>query len=163
MPALPTPYDITPLPYYAYEPGLWEWLVFSAVVAAIFLCVVVVARRSKQRRSIESFGFALSELMKLRGESGQCLEKNQLARLLLIVKRLAGSVIGMPIAQLAPAELQKFLEGALSPAVKELLTRVRELESFKYQPDDAPLPPSTILSELIELVEKLERESRSKE
>jgi hypothetical protein len=162
MPAIPTPYDISPPPSFAYEPGLGEWLLFALLVAAALAVVLGMARQSERKKSIEAFGFALSELMSLRRESGETLSKNQLARMSLILRRLAGAVSGMPVTQFSSSELQHFLEGALAPALKELLSRVKSLDAYKYQPEDAALPPSSILGEIIALVEKVEQESRTK-
>lgn len=159
--ALPTPYDITPLPIFAFEPGVREWLGFVVLVLAIMTVVSFIARRARRNSPIEAFSFALAELMTLRRESERDLSKERLARASLIVKRLASALSGSPIAQFSPNELREYARSASNSSLSPLLLRVVELDSFKYQPDGATLPSSAALGELISLVEKLEQEVRS--
>ncbi len=164
MPAtLPTPYDITPLPFFAYEPGARDWLMVGVVTIVVLGVILFISRRSRRNSTIEAISFALSELMALRRDGEKVLSKDRLARASLIVKRLASSLLGAPIAQFSPNELRRYVESDLSAGSKQLLERILALDAYKYQPDTAELPPAAVLGELIALVEKLQREVVSRE
>lgn len=157
--ALPTPYDITGLPVFAYEPGWQDWLLLVLLGAATLFALSIIARRSRRRGSVEAFSFALSELMALRRPGDSTLSKDKIARASLIVKRLVSNLHSAPIAQFSSNELRRYLAEVHDQGARDLLERVIALEEFKFRPDDRGLPSADELGRLIEMVERLQREA----
>ncbi|MBN8548036.1 MAG: hypothetical protein J0M12_01845 [Deltaproteobacteria bacterium] len=160
MPTAPTPYDITPLPYFAYQASLSDWGLLLVTVAILFLVLSLLGRRHRMRGTVEAFALARSELIRLRSDNVSGLSKESSSRASLTVKRLLSSVLGLPLAQLAPRELSQELERSKSPALKRLLQLVIELDSYAYQPEQAQLSDSAILGEMISTIERFEQELR---
>lgn len=160
MPTAPTPYDITPLPYFAYQASLSDWGLLLAAIAILFLSLGIVGRRQRLRGTIEAFALARSELIRLRSENSTGLSKNSSSRASLTVKRLLSSVLGLPLAQLAPRELGAEMERSKSAALKRLLQLVMELDSYAYQPEHAQLPDSSVLRDIVATIESFEQEMR---
>ena len=161
MPAPGTPYDITPPPLFAYEPGLREWLLLAGVFAVIFVILTLASRYHRKKGTPEAVTLALSELRRIRGDKAAVLTKERIAQISLVIKRLASSVLNAPIAQFSSRELSQYVAGVEQPTMRALLERILTLDDYKYRPDSAELPSSAIIGEIIETVERLQSETRS--
>ena len=99
--ALPTPYDIVGLPVFAWQPGIFSWLI-CLTVAALALCLPLILRR--RRSLLNAWQTGINELTFL--PTGGQAEIVQLALASAIAKRLCGLCEKRDFSGMSPKELE---------------------------------------------------------
>lgn len=141
----PTPYDITPLPAFAYAPGLGDWLLVLGLVCAFAASTLMVLRAlNKRRRSLDPFTIALSELATLSAHHDMST-KESLARASLLVKRLGQHLNAGPLPHMAPRELLNFVENCSSAELRALIAEAATIDTLRFAP---ALPPEELRARL---------------
>jgi hypothetical protein len=151
MQPLPTPYDITPLPAFAYAPGLSDWLLVVGLLSVLCVLVFVVSRFRGKRRSLDPFAVAISELGSLSANRGM-KPKEALARASLLVKRLGEHLNAGPLPHMTPRELHTFVAQGTSPELIALINEAAAIDDLRFAPEILPEEVQTRLRRLENLV-----------
>jgi hypothetical protein len=160
---LPTPYDITPIPIFAYIPALSTWLVLLALGIVAAALAYGFGRGGRLRRErVNSYRLLLSELASLRAGMEAAaptkFAKDTISRLSLLLRRYITLRGGTAVWQLSPAELTQTIKGLQSAPLKKLMQSVLALEQMKYAPDGAATISLGELAEIEAAVEAYEDE-----
>ena len=122
MKPIPSPYDIMPLPRFAYAPGPIEWSILAALAVAAAALLFFLRRCSARRRSRTNvLRIAIAEMEKLAAVQA---DREALAKTSLILRRAVSYWRDVDITALAPAELNALLlsgRAGIPTAVGELI------------------------------------------
>lgn len=152
MEPLPTPYDIAPLPQFAYSPGLLVWLLLILVLLVGAFAIILSDRRGHGRVAASAIRQALAELdlcaQSLDSRSGEDL-RHTLFRASLLARRLLAVLHDPSVVNLSPAELAAWAERTALPApIARLARQIPELEALKFAPQLDPARCRAALDEL---------------
>jgi|GEM_PF-4551463 len=125
MPA-PTPYDITPIPFFAFEPGLYLWVL---AIILIILSIFLVRRLKKNKKPVSkatAISVAQRSIEKLDSSAGADL------RLSFILRRLTSHLTGLPFLSLTAVEISEISRSEGSKNKQALFELICQLESSRY-------------------------------
>ena len=146
--ALPTPYDIVGLPVFAWQPGIFSWLI-CLTVAALALCLPLILRR--RRSLLNAWQTGINELTFL--PTGGQAEIVQLALASAIAKRLCGLCEKRDFSGMSPKELEIAANDSQG-TLAHLLHRLAGIDRLRY--GGAPQPEQHAASLITELTKLLE-------
>ncbi len=133
-------YDITSIPEFPYEVGMTEWLVLLAVAIAALLLVINIGKR-RRSAALDPVDLVMTELKVVTAK--EHITKTELARIMLLVKRLLGSKLNMPFAEMAPDEARRILL-SLNNEHESLANLMADLDNLKYTPSEESVPSERI-------------------
>lgn len=121
MTPIPTPYDITPIPYIPYAPGLSDWIALAIILAAGGVGIVRFTRY-QMTRSASPLESACAELARLDGtvvgpslSRGACFSASQ------ITKRAIDAAFGTNLHAASLSELQTLAASHPSDILREIV------------------------------------------
>jgi len=131
--AIPTPYDIVPIPHIAWEPSA---SLYAAVAAAFVLALIVLliaSRIARGRSRISALKPLLQELSKLStpGSTQACERFTRLAR------RILSFLVGMDLSGFSADELRGLAAATADSREAEALGLIAKLEDLAYAPASA--------------------------
>jgi hypothetical protein len=128
--ALPTPYDITPLPSLPVVPSLLVWAALLLLSILVTLLIAGVPRRRSRISDEPAFAAALEQLRKF--EHSTEAEAKRLALSSLAARRLLTTLTGVDLSSLTAAELLSYAD--LPKALKKVAESTAALESARFSP-----------------------------
>ncbi len=144
--AVATPYDIQPIPYFAYTPSTLVWLLCAAAALAV-LYLAIRKRRSKLARNASFVTQELERcLEKLQHEA--CDLKTALAGSGLLVRRFLALELDQPVHAMGRRELSALIEVSNNPHLISLAGQLLRLETATYLPEIDPGSAAQILRTL---------------
>lgn len=130
--AIPTPFDITDIPYMAWIPGSMAWLTALLMIATIALGAWLSQRRgprqSKQGRLLASL---LRDLQSLSDERGALYPD----RALRLATRMVCTLEGQSWAALSPEELRRRSSSYADTPHKRIISCLADLHEILCQPE----------------------------
>ncbi len=137
---LPTPYDIAPLPHFAFEPSASTWIIFGLAALALALLALAIRYAGLRRQSPARAAQTLrSRLLSMRAQSPQANTRHTGEELSLLLRRFLASRFGASIPALSRTELEDYYLRYPEKPWADLFRAVITLEDTKYspQPSDA--------------------------
>lgn len=136
---LPSPYDILPIPYFAWAPSLAVWLILVVAV----LVTAILIRISAGKVQADFYGPALDaaiEEIKSILLSPKFNDELELARdkASIVGRRALAAVQSMPFASMGPEEIRAASED-LQGAIKKAALALKDIEELRYQSRDSEL------------------------
>lgn len=134
---LPTPYDILPIPYFAYAPGYLEWLMVLTAALLLLAAVVIFYRRNvaSNSQSLPNF-FQIAESA-FQQAMQECSANPQQgcpwAKVILVAKRFLSVAEQVDFSSMTPAELKEFIESCDKRELCLVLNLIHSLDLQKYQ------------------------------
>jgi hypothetical protein len=131
--AIPTPFDINPIPYFAFSPGTREWLALLTIALCAFALVKLrqfFARSS--RTGLKAIAIAMGELSALlmeRAAPAQLLSKASLT-----LRRILSQSSKTDFSSMSRRELEAQLAALPAAAGREVIPVLVKLESRRYDP-----------------------------
>jgi hypothetical protein len=128
--AIPTPYDIVPIPHIAWEPSatVYAWVALSFVLALVVL--FIASRIARGRSRISALRPLLQELSKLSSpESTQACE-----RFTRLARRILSFLVGMDLSGFSADELRGLAAATADSREAEALGLIAQLEDLTYAP-----------------------------
>lgn len=153
-----TPYDITEIPYFAYEPGLVAWLSLGLVSILGVALYFYISKKTGITSTLSAIKITKKELQKLIGQNKQ-LTKPEIEETTLITKRFLSSHYSKDYSSYGQSELENEAKDSEVSALKNALSTLAELSAMAYQPDDFTLSANQTLSPIFTLLEELEMEA----
>lgn len=159
-----TPYDITPIPVFPFVPGQMAWLTLAIFVLLsgliLFLWQIQFRKRSKIDSALHSARREIAAIAK--AALVHPLEKADVSRLSLILRRLLSVVDVKDYAALGPSELSNEAQGAASPAKQIILRLIVLIEETRFRPSQLDSVWQNTPVEAQEAVISLEKEEAVK-
>lgn len=138
---IPTPFDITSIPYIAWEPGARDWMlafsVFAAALVGIGLAALLLRLRSTDR--------ALTRLLKQLSESSVSAPGLECERFSRLCRRILSFLVGLDLSGCTAQELRGMAQATQDEREAEMLGIVAAIEDWAYAPAGAA-DPATIAS-----------------
>lgn len=157
MEPVPTPFDITELPFIPFTPSLLLWILLPGTVLLVFLIILWLARRSPviHAASRSETERRLRTLM----QQKQKVDTQQAATATsLILKRFLSIELGESVDTLGTSELNALAASAEQTAPRRiLLETLATLEESRYSGD---LPTTRLMSLLERCCEALRQEEK---
>ena len=127
--ALPTPFDITPIPYVAWEPNAESWVIVAATFAVIlaFLLARSLFWRGARERAVRQL---LRELARSQasGPGAACERYSRLAR------RILSFLVGIDLSGCSADELRRLASASGDQRESEVLELLARIEDCAYAP-----------------------------
>lgn len=128
--ALPTPYDITPLPGLPFVPSLWVWAALLLISLILLAITAGVPRRKRDLPNRPAFNEALAALASI--EKADVLPRERLASSSLAARRFLTTLGGEDFRSRTATEL---CSGAgLPAAIRPVLEVTAEIEAARFNP-----------------------------
>jgi len=143
--------DITPLPHFAFSPGLYAWLSFAvaAILCIGFLLRALVGPQRKHLANVfEEAIRVIEESAKTIAHADALRAKESLSRASLATKRLLSKFEPNDISSASEDELKRFLDISASEAFKDTCSVLIGIEKLKYQPSVEATQASKVISDL---------------
>ena len=141
MDPLPTPYDITDIPIFPYEPGLFEWLLLLSLAIIVLSAAALNAKR-KARSKVRSAAELADEELAILAEKSRSapLSKDDMASAVLITKRFIAMHDPTDLTSHTSGELLALAEERNSPQLKNIAGILGAIDQqlFRPVPDAAP-------------------------
>ena len=143
METLPTPYDITDIPRFAFEPSSTTWIaMLSGCILLVLLALAVRWMRSRRLSPERAATLLRSRLLTLRAEVHSSNRKLVSEELSLLLRRFLAVQFGANIPALSRSELESWCAKDLdAPGLKKpwtiLFRATVTLEDYKYSPEPA--------------------------
>lgn len=134
--AIPTPFDITPIPHIPWEPGAVSWVVAVMTLLLVSAAVALWGRYGRSSRNERALRRLLRELSALQASKAgpECERFSRLAR------RIFSSLVGIDLAGCSPDELRRLAAATEDLEEAEALRLIAQIEEFAYAPASAPRP-----------------------
>lgn len=130
----PTPFDITPIPIFPFQPPLWAWGVIIGLGVVGFLLNRYLKNRQTQRQR-RAITLVIEELKKI--EQHQ-IDKSTATRVSILVRRFLASenkLFGMelcPLPSLSANEIKLLLDKVKTQEIKDVLNNILLLEAVRF-------------------------------
>ena len=144
--ALPTPYDITPLPSLPVVPSLLVWAALLLLSILVTLLIAGAPRRRSRISDQPAFAAALEQLRKFEHSTGA--EAERLALSSLVVRRLLTTLTGVDVSSLTAAELLS--HAALPGTLRKVAESTAALEAARFSPTLSPPQVTSLIRQLAE-------------
>ena len=158
-------YDITNIPYFAYSPDFYTWVIFVALGLLLLGVVYLYGRRQKTTSNNRAFDETLSQLDKLLAAFGEgkvpnetSLLKDYLARAGISCKRLLSRFENSDIYSACTTELKKFQMQSNSVNVQNLTAYLIKIQDISYRPEVDQETTENTLTELRNVVKNYRNE-----
>jgi len=125
------PYDITPIPFFPWAPGMIAWGLLLLTIA-LALGLVWLAARRRQRSHLGSLDEALAELRAC--AAAEITESSALARVTLLGRRVLSTILGEDVTVLTSSELSAAAGRSTERSRQEVFTILSELEARRFSP-----------------------------
>jgi len=160
----PTPFDIVPIPAFAYVPtgGVWV-LVLLIGAAAIFAAYHLARGRRLNREQLNLHLLIIAELktLRTRAAASKLIDKESCARLSALLRRYLTLRCGCTIWQLTASELERASAAQKRVTIRHLIEDLIGLESRKYAPAELSEFPAGRLDEIQKHLESFDYEARA--
>jgi hypothetical protein len=161
MDPLPTPYDITPLPRFGYEPTMQLWISLAILAAIGLLWIIIKLRRRKPLalRGLEA-EVLLEEYRRTAERLIQSIRTEKVARnnfelFIRTVKRMLDLGFSLEttavagLTELSPSDIRERLRSPLPSDLKGVLEKIATVSEFLYAPEPQALVTSEVLFALL--------------
>ena len=134
--ALPTPFDITEIPYVPWSPNTTVWLIFLALIGGALLYLWLrQGNARKKRRELDIVELTISDLSRSREELDGGHDRQILQRMSLVTKRLLAILEDPQLAGLTAHEaLERALVKKSAPEVQQIASSLIVIEGLSYAP-----------------------------
>ena len=157
---LPTPYDISAIPVFAYEPDWRVWTALAALTLVLAAVLFIWNWRIRKRQKFESaLRCARRDIAAIARAalSGQ-LSKEQVAQFSLVLRRLLSVVSGRDFSAMSPNELIAETEAKAGSPNGRVLGIILRLEEDRFRPGSLTLNCEYLAREAQEALLSLEQE-----
>ncbi len=155
---IPSPYDITPIARFPYEPGLSAWLAFLLCAAIGALCLAAWRKSLSYWRALDPIEATLSEIWKLRNLHTELLSPSEISRLSFLLRRLCGWELHLDLASASQRDLRSARSSVERPAISKLLDWCMLFDTYKYQPPTSSSIARSSLASIAADIESLQKE-----
>lgn len=158
MTPIPTPYDITPLPYIPYGPGLRDWIVLALILTVVGAIVFRITRH-RLIRSASPLESARAELARLEGAArGPYLSRAACFSASQMTKRGIDAAFSTTLHAASLSEIQSLASSHPSETVREIAAILAEWDVAKFgRSDETTIPREQVRTVRLLLVTLLHR------
>lgn len=145
----PTPYDITEIPRFAWEPGPTAWVALACILGIVGM-ILLRPRRARGLKSDQMVDSLVADLLSASKESGTVA----IERAVRLGRRLASHLSGISLAELTCEELRSYPTEGLPWALRDAIRTLAQLEELEYSPPSAERD-SEVSSTVLKLASQL--------
>ncbi len=139
--AIPTPFDITPIPHIPWQPGRLEWLFLLAGLALFALAAYYRLRPRTEPMRVTIIDLLLKDIE----QTAKVRSPDAIQRISHLVRRVIEYLSSVEISSMSPGELEVLSRSATPPSLSESLRCLAALEASVYAPP-SELQESDILA-----------------
>ena len=144
---LPTPYDISPLPQFAFEPSTELWIIcLSVSILVVFILAVCNWMFSRRRSPEKAVNKALERISRIQSNLTQENSKNCAEELSLVLRRFLSTYFAQDLVSLSNSELTAWAKSSSNLKLAEFSNILQLLDEIKYSSSN---PPSTSLQHIV--------------
>jgi hypothetical protein len=129
-PPAPTPYDITDIPHFAWEPGIIAWLILAGSLVAFAVRTFALAGAFKNRRGSKVVNTLFMDLI----ATSKSSEQVSIERAARLGRRLASHLSTINLAELSCDELKAYPTEDLPHSLRDAIHSLALLEELGYSP-----------------------------
>ena len=156
--ATPTlPFDIVPIPRFAYVPGLWAWLALGCAGFAVWLTFKFFRQRLARQTSVGAITLARQDLEALQRKP--LPQRESLALVSLILRRILSNTMGIDASHMTLRELEMQAPHVSSSIAGKLVTFLAQHEAALYGISAQPGDALTVVNEAVQLLAILEEQA----
>ncbi len=147
-PPIPTPYDITAVPYIPYAPS---WLAWVALVVTVALggCLTIWITRRRSLPSLSPCDAALRELSSIENRRpGAVLSRQECIAVSLIARRAIDASYHLGVHSMGSTQLRELASSHPRETIRDIATILADLESAKFSLDEESTIPRTQIGAL---------------
>lgn len=149
--ALPTPYDILPVPYFPWTPSVAVWLSFIVLVLVASIIIRISAGKVQSDFYGPALDAAAAELKALLASPNFEAELELIRdKASIIGRRALSAAHPLPFASMGPSELGEAAEG-LSGPIKGAALSLRDIDNLRYRSLDPELSRQSLMKFLAAL------------
>ena len=141
---LPTPYDITPIPFFPIVPGIVAWIIV-AIIAMVIAAIIARVPLSRRGSPASALNTAEKELRSL--QSREIEPKELLSGASLIIRRLLAALTSLNLRSATAAEIREFAQ-AQPDSIQSLLRAAATIEETRFIPAVSREDASRFVEEL---------------
>lgn len=135
----PTFYEITPIPYIPWEPGIFSWLLMASVFIALLLIgrIAIRHRKPELRGSRSLHSLVIANANRCLADFQRTKDTVHLTRLSLDLRNFLALSDFPDARSLTAGELRSRSLDTKTPELSRLAAALSELDQFEYSPSQS--------------------------